>query len=51
MNCQHRWAHSLAPPNEMATGAEAVTDTERVQALLGANDRRMRQASIADEFD
>ncbi|MFC7155331.1 helix-turn-helix transcriptional regulator [Halomarina halobia] len=40
-----------APSGEPATGPEVMTDTERVQTLLEANDGRMRQAAIADEFD
>ena len=37
--------------DEMAMGAAVKTDTERVQELLEANDGRIRQTAIADEFD
>ena len=40
-----------APADDTATGGVIVTDPERVQELLEANDGRMRQAAIADEFD
>lgn len=40
-----------APADETTTGADVMTDTERVQTLLEANDGRMRQTAIADEFD
>ncbi len=37
--------------DETATGAGVMTDRERVQELLEANDGRIRQAAIAEEFD
>jgi hypothetical protein len=45
---------SEPPTEEGANGtadAEIMTDAERVQALLAANDGRMRQAAIADDLD
>ncbi|MFB6201043.1 MAG: helix-turn-helix transcriptional regulator, partial [Halorhabdus sp.] len=40
-----------APGDDTSAGGAVMTDPERVQALLEANGGRMRQASIADEFD
>ena len=39
------------PSDDPVTGAEVMTDAERVQTLLEATDGRMRQTAIADEFD
>lgn len=36
---------------ETATGAGVMTVRERVRELLEANDGRIRQTAIADEFD
>lgn len=40
-----------APVGEPANESAVMTDTERVQELLEANEGRMRQAAVADEFD
>lgn len=39
------------PSAETGTGAEVMTDAERVRELLEVNDGRMRQTDIADELD
>lgn len=40
-----------ASADDTSVGAAVMTDPECVQELLEANDGRMRQAAIADEFD
>lgn len=45
------WPSTKQETADATAGTEIRTDTEQVQALLEAEDGRMRQAAIADELD